>query len=295
MGPGRFLAVVLLLVMPAGASAQAWSDAYEAGNYEKAADLLQQIVIDSTHDMLLSTPPETYRQLALMYSEGRGVSKNEISACALGLMARAATSMSAPKRYGADIRAYDAAIKYSEEFIRTYCDQMTPDDRLTAGRSMGCFAFGMPEETVSVAGRSVRIGRRGISLADSNDEPWELFQCPQLVARVRATSLAPPADAAPGVRARHFVEVFSWSVGTKDEAPVYVLRLDVYEVADKRIDFFPASDALVARPAWPGGGLPVEIEKGLTFEMIRSGQVRWKLEGSPPKRGWLLLGEGVKR
>jgi hypothetical protein len=292
---GRILAVVLLCVAPAGASAQAWSDAYNAGNYEKAADLLQQIAIDSIRDMLLSTAPEPYRQLALMYSEGRGVSKNEITACTLAQMAGGATMMTAPNRHGADIHAYDAAIKHSEEFARTHCEPLTPDDRLAAGRSMGCFAFGMPEATATVAGRPVRIGRRGISLVESNDEPWELFGCPQLVARVRTTSLAPPDDAAPGVGARHFVEVFSWSVGTKDGAPVYVLGWHVYEVANQRIHFFAASDALVARSTWPGGGLPVEIEKGLTVEMIRSGHVRWKLQGSPPKRGWFILGEGMKR
>jgi hypothetical protein len=289
---GRVFAVVLLSLVPASASAQAWSDAYRAGNYEKAAGLLQQIVVHASEDVLMSTPPEPYRHLALMYADGRGVSKNEMTACTLAQMAGLATLMTAPNRYGADIPAYDAAIKHSEEFTRTHCEPLMPDDRLTVGRSMGCFAFGMPEETATVAGRSVRIGRRGISLADSNDEPWELFGCPQLVARVRTTSVAPPADAAPGVRSRHFVEVFSWTVRTKD---AYVLRWDAYEVADERIHFFAASDALVARSAWPGAGLPVEIEKGLTFEMIRSGHVRWKLQGSPPKRGWLLLGGGVKR
>ena len=292
---GRILAVVVFSVVPTGASAQTWSDAYRAGNYEKAADLLQQSVIESMQDMLLSTPPEPYRHLALMYAEDRGVPKNEITACTLAQMAGFAAIRTAPNRYGADIPAYDAAMKDSEEFTRTHCEPLTPDDRQTAGRSMGCFAFGMPEETAMVAGRSVRIGRRGISLADSNEEPWELLGCLQLVARVRTTSLAPPEDAAPGVGARHFVEVFSWTVGKRDGSPVYVLRWDVYEVAQKRIHFFVAGDELVTRSSWPDRGLPVEVEKGLTLEMIRSGHVRWKLEGSPPKRGWFMIGGGVER
>lgn len=61
MLPGRILAIVVLSVVPAGASAQAWSDADSAENYEKAADLLQKSVIESMQDMLLSTPPEPYR------------------------------------------------------------------------------------------------------------------------------------------------------------------------------------------------------------------------------------------
>ena len=292
---GRVLAVMLLSVVPAGASAQAWSDPYKAGNYDKAAELLQQTVIESMQDMLQSTPPEPYRHLALMYADGRGVSRNEMTACTLAQMAGFATMRTAPNRYGADIPAYDAAIKDSEEFTRTHCEPLAEDDRLTAGRSMGCFAFGMPEETAILGGRSVRIGRRGIALAESNEEPWELFGCPQLVARVRTTSLAPPADAAPGVGARHFVEVFSWTVGKRDGSPLYVLRWDVYEVADKRIHFFVTGDEFVTRSSWPGRGLPVEVEKGLTLEMIRSGHVRWKLEGSPPKRGWFMIGGGVER
>jgi hypothetical protein len=293
MPMGRILAVVWLSVVPAGASAQAWSDAYREGNYEKAADLLQQIVIESSQD-IVSALPEPYRYLAVMYADARGVSRNAIAACTLAQMAGVTTMMTA-NRYGSDIRAHDAAMRENEEFLRTNCESLPEDDRLTAGRSMGCFAFGMPEESAIVAGRSVRIGRRGISLAESNEEPWELFGCPQLVARVRTMSLAPPEDAAPGVGARHFIEIFSWTVGTRDGSPLYMLRWDVYEVAGKRIHFFPAADQFVTRASWPGRGLPVEVDKGLTLEMIRSGHVRWKLEGSPPKRGWFMIGGGVER
>ena len=294
MRVGLLLALVVFCVPPAPASGQAWADAYAAGNFEKAADLLHQVLIDSAADPL-SGVPEPYRHLAVMYADGRGVSKDGIAACALAQMAGHATMMTAPKRYSADIRAYDAAVKDGDEFIRTHCDRLTQDERLTADASLGCFALGMPEQTATVAGRSVRIGRRGISFADGNEDRWELYGCPQLVAHVRTTSIAPPDDAAPGVGVRHFVEVFSWMIGSKEPSPVYMLRWDVYEVTEKRIHFFPTGDPFFATSSWPKRGLPVEVEKGLSLDMIRSGHVRWKLEGSPPKRGWFIIGEGVKR
>lgn len=294
MTVGRVLALVVFCALPANTSAQPWADAYAARNYEKAADLLQQIVVESSQDPF-SAAPEPYRHLAQMYADGRGVSQDAIAACSLARMAGQATMMAAPTRHSGDVRAYDAAIKDSDEFIRTRCEPLTQDDRLTAERSSGCLALGMPEETLTVVGHSVRIGRRGISSADGNDEPWELFGCPQLVAHVRTTSLAPPDDAAPGVGARHFIEVFSWTVGTKDHQLAYVLRWSVYEVTDKRIHFFPTNHGFVTRSSWPGRGLPVEVEKGLSFDMIRSGHVRWKLEGAPPKRGWFIIDGGVQR
>jgi hypothetical protein len=81
----------------------------------------------------------------------------------------------------------------------------------------------------------------------------------------------------------------------KDGVPFYSLNWDVYEVRDKRILFFMVAQGLVTRPAWPGRGLPAEIEKGLTMEMIRSGPVRWTVDGSPPKRGWIMLDGAVTR
>ena len=290
----RVLAFVAFCAVPANVSAQAWADAYRAGNYEKAADLLHQIVIESTTD-IVSAIPEPYRQLAQMYSVGRGVPRDATAACSLARMAGQATMMAAPKRYSTDIKAYDAAHKESDEFIRTHCDALTADDRLTADRAMGCFAFGIPEQAISVAGRSVRVGRQGVSFVDGDDKPWELYHCPQLIAGVRTTSLTPPDDAAPGVSARQFLEVFFWTVGTKNGPWDYALTWRVYQITAKQIHFFATGEPIMTRSSWPGRGLPVEVEKGLTLEMIRSGHVRWKLDGAPPKRGWFMIGEGVKR
>jgi hypothetical protein len=290
----RLFAVAVVCTFPAMASAQAWADAYRAGNYEKAAEFLHQVVVESTQD-LASAHPDPYRHLAVMYADGSGVPKDPIAACTLAQMSGSATMMWAPKLFGADPRAYDAGIKASEEFVRSQCESLTHDDRLAASRSMGCFAFGMREQTVTVAGQAVRIGRRGIALAEADAEPSPLSNCPQIVARVRATSVAPPSDAVAGVTARHFIEIFSWLGGVNKEGqPTYFLEWNVYEVRGRRILFFIGAH-LMTLATWPGLALPADIEKGFTFEMIRTGDVRWKLEGAPPKRGWLMLNGGVMR
>lgn len=289
----RFVAVAVVCAFPAIASAQAWADAYRTGNYEQAAELLHQIVIDLARDPAMGEP-EPYRHLALMYAQGQGVAPSGIAACTLARAAEIATDMRHVP--GEDVHAYQARRDESGEFMRRHCDPLSSEDRKTAELSVGCFAFGMPEQTITLGGQTVRIGRRGIALADSDADPWELLNCPQLVARVRITSLAPPQDAAPGVRARHFIEVFNWVSGAPSTGTTpYWLRWDVYEVRDKRILFFMVDNQLVTRTAWPGRGLPAEVEKGLTVEMIRTGYVRWRLEGAPPRRGWIMLDGEVTR
>ena len=290
----RVLALVVFCALPASAAAQAWADAYRAGDYDKAALLLQQVVIESVHD-LVTVVPEPYRQLSLMYAEGRGVPRDAIAACTLARVAGQATMIAAPKRHSQDLTAYDAAHKESDEFIRTHCESLAADDRLAAERSIGCLALRMPDETVSVGEHSVRIGRRGISLADGSEQPWELYGCPQFVALVRTRSIAPPDDPAPGVRPRHFIELFFWTIGSREGGPLWALQWHVYEVSMKGTHFFLADQGLTTQASFPGSGLPVGVEKALSLEMIRSGHVRWKLDGAPPKRGWFMIGEGIRR
>ncbi len=288
MRRGRFLAVVVFCALPTGASAQAWADAYRARDYEKAADLLHQVLIYAPGQDFASLLPE-YRQLALMYADGLGVVKDPFAACMLANWADAATKKSAPKLFGSDVGAYEAGVRESESFVATHCDSLTEVDRMDAGVMSICFAFGMQERTETVGGQKIRIGRRGIEFADSNAGRREGFSleeksCPQLVAHVRVTSVEPPPDAAPGVKARHFIEIFVWEA--RRSVPASSLRWDVYEVRDKQILFFQPQH-LVTRTGWPERGFPGDVERGLTLEMLPSGSVQWKLEGDSPKLGWI--------
>ena len=281
---GRFLAAVVFCALPAVASAQAWADAYRARDYERAADLLHQVVISTSGEDFASLLPE-YRQLALLYADGFGLAKDPFAACMMANWADAATKKSAAKLFGPDLGAYEASVRESELFLATLCEPLTEDDRLNAGPMTPCFAFGMPERTETLGGRTIRIGRRGIQFTDSDAGGQEMISCPQLVAHVRVTSVEPPPDATPGVKARHFVEIFAWE--TRRGVPAYSLRWEVYEVRDEQILFFQPVQDLVTRTGWPERGLPADVERGLTLEMLPSGSVQWKLEGESPKLGWI--------
>lgn len=274
---------------------QSWAEAYQAGDYQKAADLLHPIVAELTL-MFESHDPEPFRHLAVMYARGLGVGRDPVVACALAQMAGGALHMLAP-RFADSPLAFQTAIAESEQFQGELCGPLSNEERMAAGHAMGCYAFGMPEEVLTVGEHSVRVGRRGIALADDGDEKLRgLLDCPLIVARVRVTALQPPDDAAPGVKARHFLEMFSWHGGwnPRDGRAMYELRWHVYEMRDDTLEMV-GMWPLDAASIWPRPALPADLDARLTLEMIRSGHVRWRLDGAPPKRGWIMLAEGKPR
>lgn len=295
----RLLTVALLYALPLPASAQPWADAYQNGDYERAADLLHVVVTDAVARTTVNDDPVPARHLAVLYARGLGVEHDPIAACALAQWARMAGEQSAP-RYASDVRAYERMIARADAFTREHCEQLADTDRLTASRSMGCFAFGMPEQVLELGRQRVRVGRHGITPADMDDTNasafTDLFMCPLAVAGVRATSLHPPADAAPGVTARHFVEVFSWHRNPPERPGQmsYVLTWTAYEIRKNVVA--PVTFELVhAADRWPRPGLPSDLDLRGSLQMIRSGHVRWLIAGDPPKRSWILLPEAHGR
>lgn len=291
------LSLLVTLLLPGVAStvsAQAWADAYRDHKYEVAADLLHPIVADLARPDA-EPDPEPFRVLTTLYARGLGVAADPIAACALAQLAQLAAHMLAPK-YANDVGAYEAATKEGERFQQEHCVSLSMDEITAATYSMGCFAFGMLEQIVELGPHTVRIGRAGIALVDKADQQLPLVNCPRVIARVRTTSLQPPENAAPDVRARHFVEIFSWRGGgsERDDTIRYFLGWDVYEVRRGKLDLV-AMENLQAVSAWPRAALTADLDARFHVEMIRSGHVRWRLDGTPPKRGWIMLPEEASR
>jgi hypothetical protein len=291
----RLVLFLVLCTLPSAVAAQPWAEAYKAGDYAKAADLLHPLVIQGVVQPD-SGDPEPPRHLATMYAQGLGVPQDLIAACSLAQVVSMATSFSAP-RYAQNIEAYDAAVKEADSFSNKHCDGLSTWDRMAASISMGCFAFGMPEEMLTLGTEAVSVGRGGIWLRDALPErPEQLMNCLMRIARVRAVTVEPPSEAAPGVAARHFVELLGWAGGQRPggEAARYALQWQLYELRGKKIEF-AAHDVLDETLEWPPPGPPGKFDERFRMEMIRSGHVRWRLEGTPPKRGWIRLPEEESR
>lgn len=213
----------------------------------------------------------------------------------LANLALNATHMIAP-RYAPDPIAYKAAVDAAEDFQRDLCASLSADQGVAAERSMGCFAFGMPESTAQLGAHTVRFGRAGIALSErSVHETTNLIHCPVLVMHVRAFTLSPAENAAPGVKPRHFLEMLSWVTWyARDGTSGYALAWEVHEVRKGQLEVV-VMEQLATRDSWPSRDLPADLAARFHFDVIRSGHVRWRFDDDPPKRGWIMLPQEDRR
>lgn len=290
----RLLLALAILTLPSAAAAQAWADAYKSGDYRKAADLLHPLVIQLAIQPGGPQDPGPPRHLATMYAEGLGVDKDPIAACLVSQVAQQAM-MSPTATFGLEGAAYDRRVEEANAFLGKYCDRLSEWDRIAA--SNWCFAFGMPETVLTIGSDAVRVGRGGVHLADVMPErPDQIVGCPMLIARVRPLTIAPPADAAPGVVARHFVDLLFWRPFFKPgDAPRFVLQWEMFEVQHHKITMVTMEEQLDTIDGWPVPPQPKNFDTKLSTQMIRSGNIEWKLDGAPPKRGWIMLPEEQSR
>ena len=282
--------LVACLLLPAITTAQPWADAYRAGDYGKAATLLHTIAADYEY-AVTGGDPAPIRQLAVMYAKGLGVARDPISACTLATWAEITTGQWAPREFGTDGLKYLASLREAERFRAEYCSGLSPQE--LGAVSPGCLALRMPETVLAVGSHSVRVGRRGIHLVGTAEDGGGFVNfCPVLVARVRATSVPAPTNAAPGVEVRHFVELFSWAASRSEDdgAMRYVCMWQAYEVHREGVRWV-AQEELLTVLSWPEPADPADLDTILSMEMIRSGHVRWRVRGAPLKRGWIMLPE----
>jgi len=275
-------------LLPAPAQAQAWAEAYRAEDYQRTADLLHPILFESMGPEAYDDDPSPTRYLAILYAQGLGVARDPIAACALAQTSGMAAQMSS-RRYANDVRRWEAVVAESERFTADICGALSDEDRLTASTSIGCFALGMPEQILTVGPHAVRIGHRGIGLVGVDADKLAPLSCSLAIVHIRTRTLRPPEDAAPRVKARHFIELFSWHVGRTptDHALAYFLHWQPYEVSESGIGWGGMVE-VTSVGRWPGLGLPAGLARVPVMEMIRSGHVRWRIDGDPPRRGWFM-------
>jgi hypothetical protein len=282
----RTSAIVTLCLLPCAASAQTWRDALKKGDDQTAAALLQPLVVQSLLPLMsISTDPEPARQLALMYAQGLGVPVDAVMACGLTQSVKGIIERE-PGPLNYDFTAWQARVKEADALVHVRCDRLSEEDRSLAGRIL-CFTFGMPDEVMMLGSEAIRVDRAGIRLASDEGRRFEApVNCPQLIARVRPLTMEPPADAAPGVKPRYFVDVLGWSAGPGS----YSLGWQLYELRNKKLELVVILE-LISSDSWPMPALPKDFDSRFTIEMIRTGHVHWKMDGAPPKRGWVMLPE----
>jgi len=281
-------ALAASLCLPSVAAAQSWTDALQAKDYARAAAVLQQIV--SGPELMLSPgPPEPFTALATLYRDGLGVERDPVLACALAKTADMAVDASRYPPDPAGIERREAAVAASAAFVASICNDLPAEDRTTALRSSapGCYAFGMHEHMLAVGSTTVHVGRLGIRLADDQASLIE-FWCMPLVSWVRHVAVVPPRDAMPGIQTRDFIEVRVWSNGrSANGEPGFHAVSRIFEVRGRSIREL-SEESLRVVSGWPSG----QVVPPTSYEMLRSGHVRWKVEGDPPRRGWLMLPDG---
>ena len=279
--------LVASCVMPCAAAAQPWAEAVKAGDYRRASELLHPIVIEQHQNRDATNDPAVARQLADMYARGLGVPRDPIVACALAQAAEMAFSM-VPEVVNSieDIHAYQASEKEWERFVRGHCGVLGQHDQHVAGRVFGCLTFGLPDPVLTVGEQTVWVALNGFSLTEGADRRFVVdLDCPQLVARLRALTIDPPADAAPGVKPRRFVEMLTWHYGGEPAgaSSKFALNWQMFELRGQKVEPV-AIEHLYSVAKWPPA-LPPDFDERFRLEMIRSGHIRWRLEGAPPKRG----------
>lgn len=286
------LVAAAVLGRPAAADAQTWQAAYEAGDYQRAASLLQPLVIAAMDQATPDDDPAASRALATMYAQGLGVERDPVLACSLAQQFQMAVAGMAP-RLAHDLYRYTKLQQEADRFRDELCGGLSAGELVAAANSIGCYKFGLSPQVIAVGQHSVRVDREGIRLTDgAAPVQWE---CAQAVAGVRVFDVTPPRDSLPGVTARHFIESLTWHVGRRpDGTRVTELHWTLLEVGPDGVGQ-AGQERLPWSGDWPGLEQSSDLAPVLSLQMIRTGHVRWRIEGTPPVRGWILRSEKKER
>lgn len=258
--------VAALAVLPATAAGETWRDAFQAGDYPRAAALLHPLVLDRA-DAVVLPEAEATEHLGLMYAAGLGVTADGVMACALLDLAHAAARAERNDRASARIDQRRAA----------HCSRLGESQRREAAGLLGCFTSSFPDHTFTIArGHDVEVTRRGLRVRFEEIETTEqltLFACAAEVPLVRYVRVEPRTRDLP---ARHFIELFTWSRLSFDGRPGRGFIWHVREIVAASARPV-AMEILVEAPAatWPSP----PVTPGLThveMKMDAQGNVRWR-------------------
>ena len=265
----------LTLVWATAATAQSWREAYDRQDYPAAAAQLQAIVFEHPHGPSRYPEPEAIERLAQMYAEGRGVTKDPVTACALANLGSGA----AVYRHG----DRDARTVALQRQVESYCVPLAAEERRRIVDADGCFQHG-PATAVLLATetRRIEVNQSRVSITEHGRTREyslkPLLRCAQQVPLVRYVRVPAPRSMKGG--AREFVEIYSWHATMNEGVTTRSLEWSAIELTPQSA-MLRARTVLERAPGstWPARPVPDAFAAGATFSMHRSGDVRWQISG----------------
>jgi hypothetical protein len=272
-----WLCAGLILVWTEIASGQSWQEASARHDYPTAAGLLQALVFEHWPQSGNRYPDvDAVQTLAEMYAEGRGVSRDVVTACALSNLGSGAAVYQHGDR--------DARTLAVQKQVEAYCVPLNADERREAMDTTSCLQPGPAGNVLfSTPAKRVEITRSKLIVSDkgrTREYPLKpILRCAQQVPLVRHVRVGAPKGSKQSVR--EFVQIFSWHSSVKNGVRMRTLEWSAVEL-------MPQSAMLRARTVlvrgegstWPPRAVPDEFAGGATFQMHKSGDVRWKMTGS---------------
>lgn len=263
----RILCTIALLaagVVPASAadpspasSAAAWGSAVKRGDYATAATLLHQDVFEPERPAR-GPDPAALKQLALLYVEGKGVTRDAVLACGL-LRAHAVAT--------AKIAKTGPAARAAQALVERHCAPLSAPERAAAFAAMTCPRLGLSRgEPIRLAsGWTIQFNDRSATIT-MNGRSREQALPGDLLCRSQVLLLRP--STIPGFghgRTRHMIE----QVTVQSTRRAGVLTRDVvwqlYEVRGLDLDLAAVQRWQEPGSAWPAPSLPAALLRGVSY------------------------------
>ena len=241
---------------------------------------LQRLVFGLGEPSFPDTPEKRNAQLRLAsaYAMGSAVTQDVQMACGLAESARHLASTMA----GHDAGVQERATALRDEICANSRDW--PD---ALGLAL-CPRFGIEPATLELGrGALLVVSRNGWTIEDrsgAHDGEWPL-NCGDVVASMRLSRVAPPRGSR--LAQRTFVELFVWHQSHRTDGGVGDRSLDwqLLEFSAAKGDLHQVDSAGVLvdprASIWPTPPVPQAVAGGATFQMLRSGEVRWRFDAAP--------------
>ena len=266
-----FLALAVAPASGADSAASSWDSAVKRGDYAAAATLLHRHVFEPERPVK-NQDPAALKQLALLYADGKGVTRDPVLAC--GLLRAHAVATSKVNRTAAATRAAQA-------LVERHCSTLSAAERAAAFATMTCprigLARGEPSQlargwTIQFNDRSATISRDG----QSRDQalPGDLM-CRSQVLLTRHSTIEPIGARA---KPRHVIEQVTVQSGWRNGVLTRDLVWQLYEVRGLELDLAAVQRWQEPGSAWPAPALPEALLRGVSFTVQGSGAVEYAID-----------------